>query len=354
MACFNCTESEIERLERVESEKVERKLKEFEKEESNQIKLLLLGIGASGKSTFIRQMQIMYYKGFRNDERQSYIEIIFHNVLTSLKALVTAMDTLNIQYGNDRNATNSKLIMDLEEEEFLQFPDMFVASIEELWDDAGVQQCFRRRNEYQITDSIKYYIRHIERISGPNYLPTDDDILHVRAPTQGLVEYKFEEKNADFRIIDVGGQRGQRLKWLRAFDGVKVVLFVVAISEYDQVLEESDDRNRLIESKLVFDQIVNCGYFSDSSLIVFFNKIDLLEEKIIYSDLAHTFPEFTGEKRNADVAKKFIRDMFLKQQKKRNLYHHYTCATDTGNFKVVFKVVRETILQHYLRATHID
>ena len=42
-------------------------------------------------------------------------------------------------------------------------------------------------------------------------------------------------------MFDVGGQRSERKKWIRVFDGVNVVLFLVALSGYDHVLVE--DRN---------------------------------------------------------------------------------------------------------------
>ena len=36
-------------------------------------------------------------------------------------------------------------------------------------------------------------------------------------------------------MIDVGGQRSERRKWIHAFEGVKAVIFLTAINEYDQV-----------------------------------------------------------------------------------------------------------------------
>lgn len=42
-------------------------------------------------------------------------------------------------------------------------------------------------------------------------------------------------------MIDVGGQRSERRKWIHSFENVTSVMFLVAISEYDQTLrlEES-------------------------------------------------------------------------------------------------------------------
>jgi guanine nucleotide-binding protein subunit alpha len=42
-------------------------------------------------------------------------------------------------------------------------------------------------------------------------------------------------------MFDVGGQRSERKKWIHCFDNVTAILFVVAISGYDQSLAEDRD-----------------------------------------------------------------------------------------------------------------
>lgn len=41
-----------------------------------------------------------------------------------------------------------------------------------LWNDRGVQKCFTRSREYQLNDSAAYYLNELDRISSPNYVPT--------------------------------------------------------------------------------------------------------------------------------------------------------------------------------------
>lgn len=43
------------------------------------------------------------------------------------------------------------------------------------------------------------------------------------------------------RIIDVGGQRNQRQKWIHFFEGVTAVVFFVSLSSFDELVEE--DKN---------------------------------------------------------------------------------------------------------------
>src|SRR6195952_5993167 len=78
----------------------------------------------------------------------------------------------------------------------------------------------------------------IYRLYERNYLPTDQDILRARLRTTGISETLFNISQYTYRMFDVGGQRSERKKWIHVFDNVQVVLFLAAISGYDQALVE--------------------------------------------------------------------------------------------------------------------
>ena len=61
-----------------------------------------------------------------------------------------------------------------------------------LWVDNGVQECFRRSNEYHLNDSAAYFLDSMGRISASNYIPTMQDVLRTRIETKGVVEVKFQ------------------------------------------------------------------------------------------------------------------------------------------------------------------
>jgi guanine nucleotide-binding protein G(i) subunit alpha len=48
------------------------------------------------------------------------------------------------------------------------------------------------------------------------------------------------------------------------------------------------------ESLKLFDSICNNKWFGDTSIILFLNKKDLFEEKILRSPLTICFPEYLG------------------------------------------------------------
>ena len=104
-----------------------------------------------------------------------------------------------------------------------------------MWQDSAIQACFKLRAEFQLGDSVPYFLKNVDRLSTPNYLPSTDDVLRARVRTSGVVSKEFSLKNSEFRLYDVGGQRSERRRWLQFFDHVTAIVFVAAISEYNQV-----------------------------------------------------------------------------------------------------------------------
>lgn len=113
--------------------------------------------------------------------------------------------------------------------------------------------------------------------------------------------------------------------------------------------------NRLEESKALFKTIVTSEWFRRSSVILFLNKYDLFEDKILYGPnrLSDHFPSYREGDRDPAAAADFILELFHQavdpiMRHKRVVYSHFTCATDTRNMRVVFQAVKETILDQML------
>lgn len=66
-----------------------------------------------------------------------------------------------------------------------------------------------------------------------------------------------------------------------------------------------DLQNRMEESKALFKTIITYPWFQHSSVILFLNKKDLLEEKIMYSHLVDYFPEYDGTLKKFKVTQYF-------------------------------------------------
>ncbi|XP_024154910.1 guanine nucleotide-binding protein G(q) subunit alpha isoform X1 [Oryzias melastigma] len=341
-----CLSPEAKEARRINDE-IERQLRRDKRDSRREYKLLLLGTGESGKSTFIKQMRIIHGRGYSDEDKRSFTRLVFQNILTAMQAMIQAMDTLQIPYKYEHNKENASMVSSVDVERVTALTNAYAAALKSLWSDPGIQECHARKREYQLSDSAKYYLNDLDRITDAAYLPNQQDILRVRVPTTGIIEYPFDLKSALFRMVDVGGQRSERRKWIHCFENVTSIMFLVALSEYDQVLAESSSENRMEESMALFKTIISYEWFKDSSIILFLNKIDLLEEKIMHSHLVDYFPEYDGPQRDVEAGKDFILSMFvnLNPDQDKLIYSHFTCATDTDNIRFVFCAVKHHILQ---------
>lgn len=138
------------------------------------------------------------------------------------------------------------------------------------------------------------YFDSIERIAAHDYLPNDQDVLRSRVKTTGITETTFIIQDLTYRMFDVGGQRSERKKWIHCFENVTTILFLVAISEYDQLLFEDETVNRMQEALTLFDSICNSRWFIKTSIILFLNKIDRFKEKLPVSPMQNYFPDYEG------------------------------------------------------------
>uniref|UniRef100_A0A1A8QK85 Guanine nucleotide binding protein (G protein) alpha 12a n=1 Tax=Nothobranchius rachovii TaxID=451742 RepID=A0A1A8QK85_9TELE len=320
------------------------------------VKILLLGAGESGKSTFLKQMRIINGQEFDQKALLDFRDTIYENILKGTRVLVDARDKLGISWESCENEKQGMLVMSwegrvgasgVEPSEF----HLYVAALRALWTDAGIQEAYTRRSEFQLSESVKYFLDNLDRIGQLNYTPSRQDILFARKATKGIVEHDFIIKKIPFKMVDVGGQRSQRQKWFQCFDGITSILFMVSSSEYDQVLMEDRRTNRLVESMNIFETIVNNKLFLNVSIILFLNKTDLLVEKIRMVDIHKNFPEFRGDPRRLEDVQTFLVQSFSRKRRNRAkpLFHHFTTAVDTENIRFVFHAVKDTILQENLK-----
>ena len=95
--------------------------------------------------------------------------------------------------------------------------------------------------------NIASYYSNIDRLFAKDYLPSDQDVLRSRLRTTGITETLFELGQLNYHMFDVGGQRSERKKWVHCFEGVHCLMFVAALSGYDQCLVE--DKTAVIDPK---------------------------------------------------------------------------------------------------------
>ncbi|EFA78933.1 G-protein subunit alpha 5 [Heterostelium album PN500] len=314
----------------------------------NETKLLLLGPGESGKSTIFKQMKIIQDDGgFTTEERLEYRYIIYGNCISQMKVLVMHAVKCEIKPLSQNEESFDRISKITPGGN--SWTNEVANDIKALWADENIQKVYEMRDKsFQLNDSAAYFFQNITRFSSEDYIPNQDDVLRSRVRTTGIQEANFKFHDIEFRMLDVGGQRSERRKWIHCFDSVTAVIFCVAMSEYDQSLREDESQNRMKESLLLFDEIINSHWFSNTAFILFFNKVDLFREKVVKVDLGEYFPAYKGGL-NFENGSMFVKRMFLDQcHNSQMIFPHFTCAIDTQNIQFVFQAVRETLLMHVL------
>ncbi len=317
-------------------------------------KLLLLGAGQSGKSTLFKQMKILYgeKKEFPQEELESYRSIIVSNVISSMQTLIEYSEKFAQEEKGDKYNVAAeaelKLVKDADRD---SLDEKLGIAIDALWKDKGIQATFEVRHKFQLIDSSQYYFDRVVAISKSGWVPSTDDVLRSRARTTGIVETNFIVKGSKFKMFDVGGQKSERKKWVHHFDDVDLVIFVAALSGFNQTLFEDGKTNRISESIELFDKVCREEALKGSSLVLFLNKKDLFEERIKNFDITMAPPlsNFEGDLRSFKETCEYIVDVFRNVVPvNRTVTVHPTCATDQENVKVVFEGVKQHVLERSL------
>jgi len=292
-------------------------------------------------------------------EIDSFKSIIYLNLVTGMQQLANGPSE---EFGIDEIAAQESADEVIALESNTEVNADIASHMKILWKDPNIKECWKERGVLQVQDSLKYFIENIDRIASPNYVPTTQDVLNARSRTTGIVEQKFLINQHPFLVVDVGGQRNERKKWIHAFDGVTAVIFVAALSAYDQILYEEDDINRMQESLEVFADVLKMDTFKDTDIILFLNKKDLFEDKLQYKSIKMAFPEYTdsddfkmGSAEDFNASFKYIQKQFLNQNPNtdRQIFTHMTCATDTSMIEKIFNDVQRIIIDKALKSINL-
>jgi len=329
------------------SSKIDKRLAVAKEKNEGVIKLLLLGAGESGKSTLFKQFNTIYGAGFSTEDRKKYTPVVHGNVVSGMQILYRESEA----YGTVDSSFQELGKKLLEAKAGTLMAPEFGKELMELWKDPAIKKTYENRSNFQFYDSFYYFFDKLEDLIAPNYVPSLPDILRSRVQTVGMTDVKYTIQGRHYHLLDVGGQRSQRKMWIKHFQDVSAVIFVAAISEYDQVIAEDGFTNRIVEALTMWEEISNSKWFIESAMVLFLNKKDLLADKLAKGiPISKHFDDYKGENKYENAVSYFKHKFAAKTKKKKEIYIHVTCATDTQNIKVIFGVVTDIVIRSCLKA----
>ncbi|KAH8993235.1 G-protein alpha subunit [Lactarius hatsudake] len=226
--------------------------------------------------------------------------------------------------------------------------------VDELWQHLAVKTLLRMRR-LRLEESAAFFLDEIHRIAEPDYLPTTDDILHVRLQTLGVTEHSFDinvgGNHYSWILYDVGGARHA---WVPYFDDAAAIIFLAPISAFDQYLDEDPRTNRIDDSLQLFTNTCSNKLLKNTSMVLMLNKTDLLKKKLQAGVMVKKYITSYGERENRyeDVAE-YFRAHFAQVHKrkgvqKQELYTHFTTMLDIRATQKIIIDINEAIIKSYL------
>uniref|UniRef100_A0A8R1HQ48 Uncharacterized protein n=1 Tax=Caenorhabditis japonica TaxID=281687 RepID=A0A8R1HQ48_CAEJA len=224
-------------------------------------------------------------------------------------------------------------------------PDL-AEKIKSIWQDEGMKQLYAIRSTFNLNDSVSYFLNNLDKINTPDYKPTERDLIMSYVPTCGVQNVVFTTSNQSFQLFDIGGQKIDRRKWATQYEGIDAIFFCLAVSEYDQVMNEDMRTNRLDDALQLLEQISEEPMFATTPIYLFLNEVDVFYEKLNIIPLNKFKPEYTGE--DPEDALDFIESLAYGALAKRDksLYRVYRCiAIDTPMMAEILATIFKDIMK---------
>lgn len=320
-------------------------------------KILLLGAGESGKSTIVKQLKYIHKLGVDAKEKAQVAQGLHQNVMECMKALIVQAREFKDPPLTAEDETTAAEIERWSDQEPIG-PELG-AKVGALFEGAAIQAAFARRNEFWLLDSFPYYMENLARFCEEDFAQKikEEDIVMARIRTTGIVQTNLKQKLVrenphepeylDFEVVDVGGQRNERKKWMHCFDSVRAVLFIVNLAGWNQVLFEDNNRNRLEESLQLFETVTKNPLFAETPIFLFLNKKDLFEKQIQAEDMKIQFPDYTGGK-DLHKALQFVKDKFHERlPPKKKVYIEFVSARLKSDIRQAFNSVKKILYEDH-------
>lgn len=147
--------------------------------------------------------------------------------------------------------------------------------------------------------------------------------------------------------------------WVPYFDDMDAIIFLAPISCFDQVLAEDHKVNRLEDSVKLWTSIVSHPLLKNTNLVLFLNKIDILQSKLASGIKIADYVVSYGDRPNDyEHASTYLRRKFsgiLKEKSPlpRVFYCHFTTVTDTKSTKYILSNLKDMLMRDNLTKTNL-
>ncbi|KAJ7890355.1 G-protein alpha subunit-domain-containing protein [Mycena leptocephala] len=274
-------------------------------------KILVLGALTSGKTTLMRQAKALF-GGYSDTEREQFKPLIQASIVEAAREMVASLP-------HEIFSTT----------ELIQCP----RAIDSLWTDDDMRVTIPK--VHLIDPSNTHFFDSLNRITAPDYVPTDLDILHCKSPTHPPLEEVSVPLSYPYSLICPTQGLATKHKWIPCFEGVPAVLFVFDMYSYDQ----PDKMRAAVE---LFDYICNAPCFERTTIILFLSTCPALPAKLATSPLSAVYPDYDGGSDYASALRYIRRHFAGMNPTGRMLYVYLVDLMDEGYLRLTMSAMSDT------------
>ena len=332
---------------RNQSEHIERKLQLSEAESRLHLKILLLGAGESGKTTVVKQLGFIHKTALSVDERKTYISVLHENTIQSMLLLIDAAQRAGSDLTTHREAIDRVLKLPLP----LRLTAEAVKDIQTLWHECpSMSEMWEQRSSFWILECAPFFLEQCHRFIAPDYVPNEEDVIMARKRTTGVQTTEFDYATVHWSIVDVGGQRTERRKWLHCLDNVNAIIYVSNLASYARVLFEDGKVKGMDEDLELFQETAGQGFFDRVPVFLLLNKKDLFEQLLKSKPLTECFPKYNGDGGLMDSTQFIARQFENRLPGEKNLAQiHCIASRLKADVRCAFDDIKRELLR---RNTH--
>jgi GTPase SAR1 family protein len=285
-----------------------------------QFRILLLGAGESGKTTFTQQLSLLHNltSVSAEERKRSTLTALHENIVQCISATAANAVRLGIELSPEDKERLESIKMST------RFDKVVADDVETLWRGEAMQKSYAQKSKYWVLDTADWLIDNVQRFASEDYVPERQDMVLSRRRTTGITEHTYVVDDSAFTIIDVGGQRSERRKWVQFFADVHCIVFFVSVIGFCKVLFEDRNTFQMKESLELFSSTFRVPapqtgprvdndwqdyVFETTPIHVVFNKLDMLAPCLEKYALSACFPAYKGPNAQASVLR-FLQQTF--------------------------------------------